>query len=210
MSRVLTALTLSLTLATHAAAQRAPSPARQVVENAFRLRDTGAWGELVALVHPEALQKFRAEQLDIARFEELAAAERAVDSESHPSFLKIVYDVKDRTALEALTSEEMLKRWLRTTYEKPESRDSVAAPTSTQRILGEVTEGDSVVHVIFREFYPAVTEGGEKFPATDGVRLITVKRVGGRWKILLNGGIAEEGGAFAIGGGDDVKETPPK
>ena len=43
--RLLAALALTLTVAPHAMAQGTPSPARQVVEQVFRLRDRGAWHE---------------------------------------------------------------------------------------------------------------------------------------------------------------------
>ena len=209
-SRALAALVLSFALATPSIAQRASSPVRQVVEDAFRLRDREAWDELTGLVHPEALDRFRKDQLEFARLEEFETV-RGADS-THPSFLRIVFRVNGRAGLEALSSEKMLERWVRVAHRRPRGQNNFVPPTVTRTILGEVAEGDSVVHVVFREVEQGGSYGGETIPARDKVRPVTVKRAGARWKIFLNGGIVyEQDGMMSIAyGDDDEKDANPK
>jgi len=207
-SRVLAAIALSFALATPSMAQLAPSPVRQAVEEAFRLRDREAWDELTGVVHPEALERFRKDQLEFAQLDELSK----VRGDSTPSFLRMVFRVNDRAGLEALSSEKMLERWVRVAHRKPRRQSNFVPPTVTRTILGEVAEGDSVVHVVFREVEQGGSYGGETIPARDKVRLVTVKLAGARWKIFLNGGIVyEQDGMMSIAyGDDDEKDSKPK
>src|SRR6476661_5278078 len=127
-SRVLAALALVFALATPSMAQRAPSPVRQVVEETFRLRDREAWDELTGLVHPEALERFRKDQLEFAQLDELSK----VRGDSTPSFLRMVFRVNDRAGLEALSSEKMLERWVRVAHRKPRRQSNFVPPTVTR------------------------------------------------------------------------------
>jgi hypothetical protein len=155
------------------------------------------------LVHPVAFEEFRKHQLEWASMME-EAGKSDIPINSGPSMLQAIFGVKDRRELEKLPSTEMLRRWLCVASREARPDSTYTPPQVTHIVIGEVEESDSVTHVIFRETERGGLLSGDSIPSRNNVRLVTVRRDGQVWKIMLNGGIVfDEGGAYGIGIVDD-------
>jgi hypothetical protein len=83
--------------------------------------------------------------------------------------------------LEALTPEEAFARWLEGHELKSENYDDGRPPVALRTILGAVTEGDSIVHVVYRIH----TDVG-RYGRTNETEVMTAKRDPAGWRVLIN------------------------
>jgi hypothetical protein len=176
------------------------SGASEVVLAAFDALDAGDHPGLVDLVDPEARERFKSAQVAQAEWR-AQLPDDARPSGARSSFLRAVFAVQTVEELRTLDSAEVLRRWLRVARVRQEG------PTVNRRLLGEVPESPSLVHVVFREESPAVPPPGlEALVPMSTVRVISAARGDSGWRVMLNGGIVyDDAGGWGIGYNDAVE-----
>jgi hypothetical protein len=164
-------------------ASRSADKAIDVVKEVFRAYEAGQWNRVAALVHPEGLQRFRTEQLGMAHaWQDAADAEgkRILQEHGNPSLIGFPR-IRTLQELEQLTPTDLYARWLEGHELKPENYDDGRPPVSQRSVLGTVIEGDTLVHVLYRIH----TDVG-RYGRTNETEVITAKRDGADWRVLLN------------------------
>ncbi len=193
------------------AAAQAPSSPSAVVEESFAALAAKNWDAVAALASPQFLEQFRAKQLFYAEEDERQKLEKKKNPESYgmpkcvqkyfesqegnfsKRFLENFYHVDNLLQLEVLTPAQFFAAWLSGTRNL-KSSDEAAGPrivVPTRTIVGEMMEGDSVAHVLYRR--TPFTPGD----ADQGIKIITLRRYDGVWKTYPNDDMILAGRSFA-------------
>lgn len=208
---LLAAILLALVAAPLAIVAQTPAPPRTVVEEAFVALTAKDWDALAALASPQFLDQFRQKQLFYAEDAERQKMEKkkAADSYGLPKcvqkyfesqetgfnkrFLDNFAGVDNLLQLEVLTPAQFFAAWLAGTKNlKPD--ELAAGPRiiiPARMVVGEVIEGDSVAHVLYRR-NPSPPGDPDQ-----GIKLITLRRYDGVWKIYPNDDMIQAGRSFA-------------
>ncbi len=192
---------LSILLFAADASIKAQGRPTQALQSAFAALAHRDWPALAAVVHPTALESLRKESLGLMI---LVAEDRRVGKQGggyNPREV-VIADHLARVGSEqvpqfpgqptigqlaSLPVPEFFVRWCDAVYHADSAADPVRDVVGFQRhIFGEVTEGDSLAHVLYRRESRHV-EMGELFVDLPGqVMIMPLKKVAGRWKLLLN------------------------
>jgi hypothetical protein len=194
-----------------AAGAQAPASPRAVVEDAFADLAAKNWDAVTALASPQFLEQFRAKQLFYAEDDERQRMEKKKSPDSYglpkcvqkyfesqtgnfsKRFLTNFAGVDNLLQLEVLTPAQFFGSWLAGTKNLKAS-DEAAGPrivVPSRTIVGEVIEGDSLAHVIYRR------NPSPPGDADQGIKLITLRRYDGVWKIYPNDDMILAGRSFA-------------
>src|SRR3989475_7633459 len=188
-----------LAMQSHLPAQLSPAQTGQTPLAAAARRD---WGSLAALVHPDAMDSLRQESLGlmILMTEEREAGQEASGG-YNPGEVVIEQHLSrvghERAApflhsptlgqLAALPAADFFVRWCEAVYGPGPQRDEVREVVGLERrMIGEVTEGDTLAHVLYRRESRHVDMGELKIDLPGRVMVMPLKRVGGRWLLLFN------------------------
>ena len=185
---------LTTTVPRQSPAQKAKLPAtpEAVARAALAAVDSAQWPALLALVHPMALAGFRAQQLEMLRSMSHSGPgngdEVGVVSPRRESFadfyVRRVFLAYSVNEVKSLHADTLLLRYLTYIGDAWRSRpDSARAPAS-RRFLGTVIDGDSVAYVMIRT---AVPDSPNVRP--DQVEFLTLRRLNGKWRTMLDGGL---------------------
>lgn len=193
------------------AAMPAQSPA-EVVGQVFAALDSADWARAAALTHPEALKRFHAQQVREAQFEDESRSDPSLPAEfrDHKAMYALIYKVQSADQLDAMPAPVMLSHFLRNSHShraiQTIGRDSLLPAKETRRIIGTLMDGDSLAYVVFI----TVTRrraGDDSLPGLDPEmpHVMTLKRDGGAWKTMLDGGLVwgRSGGLFISAEDDD-------
>lgn len=191
------------------AATPAQSPA-DVARQVFAALDSADWARVAALAHPEALKRFHAQKVREAQDEEESRADPAVPAEfrAHKAVYALIYKVQSADQLDSMPAPVMLSHFLRAYHPQRTRRgtesDGFLAFNGSRRIVGTVMEGDSVAYVVFINVTRRDTGEDSEFVAPpDLPHAITLKRDGGKWKTMLDGGLVWGMDAIVAFSGDD-------
>jgi len=97
--------------------------------------------------------------------------------------------VETAAQFESLPLTELFARWLEGHDPRPDNYRDGRCPVSTRTVVGEVVEGDSTIHVVYRIH----TDVGI-FGQTDGRELVTARQSGEEWRFVPNRDIGSAGG----------------
>lgn len=191
-------LLLAVTLTNSAAGQGTPSQAVDSAFAAFARRD---WPTVAELVNPTALDSLRQESLGLII---LMAENRLAGREEtgyNPGEVVIADHVprvgSERVPqfpgnptiaeLASLSPTQFFIAWCGTVFRTDSGNDPMREVVSLQRrIIGEVQEGDSIAHVVYRRESRQI-DMGELFIDLPGRMVeMPLKRVSDRWTLLLN------------------------
>lgn len=186
-----------------------------VVRAAFAAYEAKQWSDFAALVHPDALDEFRKQQLLMAKAWEHRPRMAEVRDSTMPAAVAEYFDrmqdkigarignpalrsfarVKTLEELEALTPQEFLARYLEATSPKPNPEDPMYQPPVAKReIIGDVREDADQVHVVYR----VRTDVG-RYGRTEQVEVLPVRRAGTAWRIMLNNDLSFTGSIRTLG-----------
>jgi hypothetical protein len=175
-----------------------PAPAEPiaVVRTAFRAYEAKRWSEFSTLVHLDALTEFRSQHLGMAEVWEVHSAEInevRQRTETNPDLgnpvLHQFSGVKTLSELRALSPQAFLARYLEATSPKSDPRDpDYQPPIATREIIGQVTESQDLVHIVYRVH----TDVG-RYGRTDSIEVIPVKRAASGWQLMLNSDLSFTG-----------------
>ena len=160
-----------------------------VVQSAFRAYEAKQWSEFAALVDADALSEFRSQQLGMAELWEAHSAElkesrqrTQTNPERGNPLLRQFAGVKTLSELRALSPQTLLARYLEARSPRANPQDpDYQPPIATREIIGEVTESQDLVHVVYRVH----TDVG-RYGRTESVEVIPVKRSANGWQLMLN------------------------
>ncbi len=138
---------------------------------------TQQYAEAASLMHPEALAKFRAMFLPLAKQEKGAELRQQL------------FGASSMADLEALDDAALFERFLRSVMTLSPEFQTMMGAAETE-MLGHVTEGPNLAHVVYRM---RLTVEGMAITKLD---VVSLQRAGSEWKALLRGDI--EGMAEAI------------
>lgn len=187
----------------------AQAPA-DVVRELFAAVDSADWSRVVALSHPDALKRFHAQQVSEARLDDDTRADPSLPAEfrEHKPVYVLLYKVQTADQLAAMPAPVMLSHFLRMTHRAPR-RTAAASDTLTEvhearRIVGTLMDGDSIAYVVFIKTIPSQA-AADTLPGFDPdmPEAMTLKRDGGVWKTMLDGGLVWGTGGWAIFASDD-------
>ncbi|HUO53035.1 MAG TPA: hypothetical protein VMT93_10975 [Gemmatimonadaceae bacterium] len=202
---------LALAAAPLALAAQATASPRDVVQESFNALAQRDWDGVAGYASPQFLDQFRQKQLFYAEDDERQRMEKKKNPDSYglpkcvqkyfesqqgnfsKRFLENFAGVDNLLQLEVLTPAQFFAAWLAGT-KNLKKEDLAAAPRiviPTRTIFGEVMEGDSVAHVLYRRV-PSPPGDPDQ-----GVKLITLRRYDGVWKIYPNDDMILAGRSFA-------------
>lgn len=180
------------------------SGARHIAGLLLAALDEGRFVDAAALVLPAAAQSFRDQQLENHRRSEWLAKgpplewgmtpEQAADylPKIPNPFLRTIWRVADCAAFEALSPTTVLARFFAFRFAKPTDGGPGRAPGS---LLGAVSEGSDLVHVILRG-----SKSWRDSPDWEPIAALTMKRTSDGWAALLNGELVYgSDGGWSIG-----------
>ena len=190
---------------------QAPAGPRVVVEEAFDALAARNWDAVAGYSSPQFLEEFRQKQLFYAEDDERQRLEKKQNPDSYglpkcvqkyfesqqgnfsKRFLTNFAGVDNLLQLEVLTPAQFFAAWLAGT-KNLKATDQAAGPRiviPSRTIFGEVIEGDSIAHVLYRR---VPSPPGD---ADQGIKLITLRRYDGVWKIYPNDDMILAGRSFA-------------
>lgn len=165
---------LGLTLAAPVSAQRAAAPpgsAKAVAQRTLAALAARNADGFAREASPQDLAAFRAQLLPNLK--------RAMDGKQRPEVLAMFAPAKSYEEIEKIPSERLFALYLGAVMKRVAS----AGPLQIQNtILGEVPEGDSLVHVVYRQ---RVKSGAS---SANNVTLLSLRRTPGGWKVVLEAG----------------------
>ena len=178
-----------------------PDGPTQVVESAFVALARHDWSLLAALIDPAALDSLRQESLGLII---LVTEERKAGKEGggyNPGDVLIADHLPqvgtERLSyfpgrptiaqLASLSSSEFFIRWCAAVYGSDSNRDPMREIVGLQRrLIGEIREGDSLAHVLYRRESRHV-EMGELFIDLPGrVMVMALRKLQDRWTLEFN------------------------
>lgn len=187
----------------------AQAPA-DVVRDVFAAVDSADWSRVVALSHPDALKRFHAQQVREARFDDDARADPSTPAEfrDHKPVYAFIYKAQSAEQLDAMPAPVMLSHFLRMTHRHAlratAGSDTLLAVREARRIVGTVMDGDSIAYVVcIKTIPPRVAADSMPGLDPDLPETMTLKRDGGAWKTMLDGGLVWGTGGWAIFASDD-------
>jgi hypothetical protein len=180
-SRILRGALLMLAFFAFPAAAAAQDTPEQVVQRYYQTFQSGDYAGNAALMHPGALEELKTTLLGMA----------ALPGATENLEFREMFGVSTIDEMRALPAQTLFERVLRNQLE-----GEMRAVLSSARVnvLGHVTEGDSLAHVVYRmhmEF------GGQTM---DQVQVVPLQRVDGQWRVLLTGSLAGMMNAMPGGG----------
>ena len=185
-----------------------PQSARAAVEQFWAAAWTRSSIRVADLIDPEAIASFQRQQIvTLAGFAEMDARRQArgdaqgaameafgLDelprrlTEAQRSFpVRGIPGVERLGELEALTPTEFFARlmgaWASVRWDEGARRD---APPDPPTVLGEVAEGDSLAHVVYRSLYTLDPSRAaqQRELALPSVQVMTARRSGNRWCVV--------------------------
>jgi hypothetical protein len=157
------------------------SPETVVAEalEAFALQ---RWAHFASLIHPDALAEFRDQQLlFVQAWEQTPTHDRPRRFPGNP-VLQEFPGVQSIEAFMSLSPSDLFARHL--AAHAPASGTNYASgkpPVWTRAVIGTVQEHDTLAHVVYRKEVEVWI-----FGATEETHVVTVKRHGNEWRLLLN------------------------
>ena len=148
---------------------RAGSP-RAVAERVLASLARKDADAFTADVHPEALVAFRSNVVRIL--------EQSATPDQRAQGLQFFGGAKSIDELRKLPADRVFSAYMRGVFARMSARGPVQV---TNSIVGEVAEGESLVHVVYRA---RVTQGGQ---SVVNVAVLTLRRTPGGWKAQLEG-----------------------
>lgn len=165
-----------LVVAPVGAAETGAATPEEVAREMLALTRAGDWTGYAKLLHPEALVAFQ------RMFREVVAGDP-----SHEAG-KQLFGVADLAAFDALPANDVFQRLMATLTKIPQFAAALASADGV--VVGSVTEGADLVHVVFRLSASADSMTFSRVSA------MTLRRSEGQWRALLSGNI--EGIAAAL------------
>lgn len=201
----------ALLCAVPASSQQTAPAAEAVVRQAFAAMEARRWHDVAALVHPEALRRSRAHEIESARWRDDArfrphrdpAMPEAVarwfeeqarkHAESSRSHLEWQYGVRSRAELEALSAEEMMARRLRS-QDPEEILRRQLRERGREAVLDSMPERPTllrrtVVGAVMEDdstahvVYNLTAPGDTGMHVLDRIALVTVRRSPAGWRL---------------------------
>ena len=174
-------------------AQMTPSQTVQAAFDAFRRSD---WPTLASLIHPDALTAFRTHQLGSAVGYTLLRSDPQIRNRNisitPADFVSVEAIQKAKGlpvaefpgaptigALAGLSPRDFFVRWCEAAFRNAEHRPWPATQGVGRQIIGELIEGDTLAHVLYRQQVESIWLAGK-------LDVMSLKQVGGHWLILLN------------------------
>ena len=168
----------------------------QVVRAAFQAFARGDWNTLATLVHPDALAAFRTDQLGSAvgwtlvrrdpktRHRNIAISPSEFvtpDAIDKARTLRLAEFPGEPTIgeLAALSPPDFFVRWCEAAFRNREHNPWPAMQSLKREVVGEIMEGDTLAHVLYRQQVKSVWLAGS-------LKVMSLKQVAGHWLILLN------------------------
>jgi hypothetical protein len=171
---------LGLALAATVSAQRGSAPpgsAKAVAQRTLAALAARNPDGFAREASPQDLAAFRAQLLRNLK--------QAMDGKQRPEVLAMFAPAKSYEEIEKIPAERLFALYLGAVMKRVAS----AGPLQIQNtILGEVPEGDSLVHVIYRQ---RVKSGAS---SANNVTLLSLRRTPGGWKVVLEAGQLGMGG----------------
>ena len=171
-----------------AQAQATPEDVARRYYETFRSSD---WAANASMMHPEALAQFK------GIFTQLADL---ADADSSVADLQQMFGVATGAELKALPDGQVYARFLSNILGQQEELRQILASSSVE-VLGHVPEGADRAHVVYR-----MTMGFMGSSMTQ-MQVMSLKKEGGEWRVLLTGDMQNILGA--ITGGMSAGATPP-
>ncbi|MEO5815080.1 MAG: hypothetical protein ABIT20_07360 [Gemmatimonadaceae bacterium] len=164
-----------------------PDRALDVVDSAFRAAEARDWQALFNVLDPAAIEQFKQQQRPMVV---MSTDLSALGEQDEGGMLRGVFGVPDLAAFDTLPAALVLRRWLVVSHG---THDTRPAMTQMRRAIGHVLESPDVAHVVFREQWVGPMP-------REAVRVISVRRVDGHWRVGLGGGlVSDETGGVGIG-----------
>lgn len=171
---------LGLALAAPVSAQRAtasPGSATAVAQRTLAALAARNADGFAREASPQDLAAFRAQLLPNLK--------QAMDGKQRPEVLAMFAPAKSYEEIEKIPAERLFALYLGAVMKRVAS----AGPLQIQNtILGQVSEGDSLVHVVYRQ---RVKSGSS---SANNVTLLSLRRTPGGWKVVLEAGQLGMGG----------------
>ncbi len=136
----------------------------------------GDWDGLARLMHPAATAQFR------SLFTPLVAADKSGQA------VQALFGLSSPAELAKLSDTEMFARFLRNVMAQQGLREMMSG--STMQVLGHVSEGPDIAHVVYR-IHMSVDS-----VAIDKTDVLSLRRSGATWGVLLSADL--EGMAAAL------------
>lgn len=164
--RVPLLLAALLLLPRPAAAQ--PETPEQVARRYFDTMRSGDWRANAALMHPQALESFK------AGFVRLATPAYAAGA------MEAVFGVRTVAELQSVPAAELYQRFMRKSVSESSGMRELFDSAEFE-VVGHVAEGSETAHVVYR--LRAETEGMD----VTRIAVITLRKHQGAWKAVLTG-----------------------
>lgn len=170
---------LTLTLILPALAQSSETP-ESVAKAYFAAMKAGDWAKCAGFMHPEALASMK------------RAFTAVVNADKSEGAARKIFGVKSNADFEKLTDAAVFERLMDFIVSAvPEMKTALAASTNT--VLGQVAEGQDVIHIVYR------TQLKLGQAEVSQVELISLKKSGTIWRALLTADMEELFEKFAEG-----------
>jgi hypothetical protein len=177
-------------------AQTTPSQTVRLAFDAFARSD---WPTFTTSVHPEALAAFRTSELgsiigfsvtnrqvrrgDIPRGNIAISPADWLSPEAIDRAKDVQISAFDGSPtigeLAALSSGAFFTRWCEAAYRPRANDPRPAMQLASRDIIGEIIEGDTLAHVLYREQVESIYLAGS-------LHIMSLKRANDRWLLLLN------------------------
>jgi hypothetical protein len=181
-------LAVILCLPLAAPARAGQETAESVAKAYFAAMQAGDWAKCAGLMHPEALASMKRTFGSVIGVDKSGGAAKAI------------FGLKSNAEFGQLRDAEVYERLMNFIVQSvPDMKTALANSTAT--ILGQVSEGGELVHVVYRmQFKMQGADVGE-------VELISFKKDGANWRALLTSDMEEMIGkmaqSLAAGQGDN-------
>ena len=178
-----------------------PEGPAEVARDLFHALAAGEWSRAASLIHPDALIAFQQQQLSTALiWAEMRASHPNAASGGNP-VLDQFPDITSLEALKAVAPADLLAKYLAAQLPDPANYDDGRPPIWTRTPLGVVQEGDTIAHVVYR-----VDVDVGRYGATEETQVVTARRSGVFWRLLLNKDLTWEGSVRIVRRGDATKD----
>jgi len=185
-----------------------PQSPDAAVAAVFEAMASKNWQRVAALADPEFLAQFREKQLVYAEADRIAKVNRKKNEQQYglpkcvqkyfesqdanftESFLKGFAGVKTVEQLAALSPPALFASWL-AGGEHVRKEEGKNVPPTSRTILGQVPEGDTLAHVVYRITPPPPTQ------PEAALQMLTVRRENDGWRVLPNEDIRLAGRSFS-------------